>query len=214
MKRICFQYIICAIMFCGCGVQPNKNKEENSESSQYSKYMDAYRKASRSEIIIDTIFLGLRFGMNEAEVNDHLQKMVHKGKLIINDFGEYRYTLSLNSHKSINTSLSVSFFDDELYRLTLNMEEYKIGSTVIKITDKHVVNEAKLAFIRKNQMKKEKFDPYYYVLDGLGGFSCYINKNMIVEFSPLGSMSYINTPVEVKREEYKNRKAKESMSDL
>ena len=49
-------------------------------------------------------------------------------------------------------------------------------------------------------------------------YSCFINKNLLVEFSPLGSMSYINIPIEVQKEAHDKKggqeKRKESISDL
>ena len=60
-------------IFCACNLQ--SNKKTDSELSELDKYEIAYKEASNSTITLDTIFLGLRFGMTQKEVDDHLRKM-------------------------------------------------------------------------------------------------------------------------------------------
>ncbi|WP_368124794.1 hypothetical protein [Bacteroides cellulosilyticus] len=217
MKKITF--LLMAIMptiFCACNLQ--SNKKTDSELSELDKYEIAYKEASNSTITLDTIFLGLRFGMTQKEVDDHLRKMQDNRKLKTDGFGRYQYVFFLNENTTLTSSLSADFYNDKLYKFMLNIDGYYLGNNLIPFDGQHLSNKAKSLFVAKYKIDKDNFNAYYYTLEGLGMYSCFINKNLLVEFSPLGSMSYINIPIEVQKEAHDKKggqeKRKESISDL
>ena len=90
-------------IFCACNLQ--SNKKTDSELSELDKYEIAYKEASNSTITLDTIFLGLRFGMTQKEVDDHLRKMQDNRKLKTDGFGRYQYVFFLNENTTLTSSL-------------------------------------------------------------------------------------------------------------
>lgn len=203
-------------IFCACNLQ--SNKKTDSELSELDKYEIAYKEASNSTITLDTIFLGLRFGMTQKEVDDHLRKMQDNRKLKTDGFGRYQYVFFLNENTTLTSSLSADFYNDKLYKFMLNIDGYYLGNNLIPFDGQHLSNKVKSLFVAKYKIDKDNFNAYYYTLEGLGMYSCFINKNLLVEFSPLGSMSYINIPIEVQKEAHDKKggqeKRKESISDL
>lgn len=203
-------------IFCACNLQ--SNKKTDSELSELDKYEIAYKEASNSTITLDTIFLGLRFGMTQKEVDDHLRKMQDNRKLKTDGFGRYQYVFFLNENTTLTSSLSADFYNDKLYKFMLNIDGCYLGNNLISFDGQHLSNKAKSLFVAKYKIDKDNFNAYYYTLEGLGMYSCFINKNLLVEFSPLGSMSYINIPVEVQKKVHDKKggqgKRKESISDL
>lgn len=208
-------FIVVLILFYSCN-KPSNNISDTIKTD-FSKYNEAYNEAAKSPMIVDTIFLGLRFGMTEKEVNSYLKEMKKKGKISINGLGKYEYILTTKD-ASIKSSLNADYFKGKLYKFSIIFEEYGINGTFIPMNQEVMVNGAKNAFLGKTYINKEKFSRYYYNLEGLGKYSCFINNNLIVEFSPLGSMSYINAPIERQKEmqksEHKKKKALNTMSDL
>lgn len=217
MKKTTFLLIAAiATIFCACDMQSNRKTKQ--KLSELEKYKLAYKEASNSAITLDTIFLGLRFGMTQKEVDNHLRKMQDNRKLKTDGFGRYQYIFFLNDNTTLTSSLSAEFFNDKLYKFMLNIDGYYVGNTLISFDSQYLSNKAKSLFVAKYKIDKDNFVGYYYTLEGLGMYSCFINKNLLVEFSPLGSMSYINIPVEVQKEAYDKKggqqKRKESISDL
>lgn len=213
MKKILLLLSLITVI-TGCNFKStNKTIIEND----HIKFNKAYDKASKCSNIVDTIFLGLRFGMSSAQVNSHLEDMLKKGKLKINIFNKYEYTLIFENN-GVKATLSAEYFKDKLYKFSLNFEEYGINDVYIPMDDQVMVNLAKRVFLTKIQINKEKYDSYYYTLDGLGTFANFIRGNLLVEFSPLGKMNYINIPVEKEKEIYdkkiKQKNTQSSISDL
>ena len=212
MSRMIF--ILSLIIFTSCTQQEKKSNAK----SDLSIFKEAYDKAAASDIVLDTIFLGLRFGMNKEEMHDHLREMAYKGKLEANNIEGYQYLLATDNNSTVRASLSADFFEEKLYKFTLNFQDYRSNGIPISVDEKYMVNRAKSLFVMKYPINKDNFNGYYYTLEGIGLFSCFINKNMVVEFNPWGSMSYINAPIEIKKdaaEKNKDKqKIKETISDL
>lgn len=217
MKKITFLLVaFMTTMFCACNLQSNQKTEP--KLSELEKYKIAYNEASNSAITLDTIFLGLRFGMTQKEVDNHLRVMQDNRKLRTDGFGRYQYVFFLNDNTTLTSSLSAEFFNDKLYKFMLKIDGCYVGNTLMSFDSQYLSNKAKSLFLAKYKIDKDNFVGYYYTLEGLGMYSCFINKNLLVEFSPLGGMSYINIPVEVQKEAYDKKggqqKRKESISDL
>lgn len=217
MKKITFLLAaFITTMFCACNLP--SNKKAAPELSALEKYELAYKQASSSAIAIDTIFMGLRFGMSPKEVDNYLREMQDNAKLKTDGFGRYQYILPVYNSMALTASLSADFYNDKLYKFTLKFDGCYIGNTMIDTDSQTMSNRAKSLFVAKYKIDKDNFTGYYYSLEGLGMFSCFINKNLLVEFNPLGSMSYINIPIEVLNdveEKHNNQqKRQESISDL
>lgn len=219
MNKIIFPFLFVLItMLYSCNHQSKQEAINNFNVSEKSKYEAACNIAAKSEVILDTIFMGLRFGMTEKEVNDHLRNMLDDGKLETNGLGAFQYSPTVDKNSTLKSTMSAEFFNGQLYKFTLLFHEYAIGGLAIPVDDQFLANKAKSLFLRKYKINKDNFNAYYYTMEGLGMFSCFINKNMIVEFNPLGSMSYINAPVSKQKNDYESKKEqqniKESISDL
>lgn len=215
MKNYLFIILITSLFVSSCN--PKQNKNDYKINTAFEKYNEAYKKASQSKILIDTIFLGLRFGMTEKEVNNYLSEMKFKGKLGSDDIGRYEYKL-INGNNTVKSSLSAEYYQGKLYKFSLDFQEYAVNDIYIQIDKKIMVNCAKNAFLNKSAIKNERFNAFYYTLEGIGMFSCFIKNNLLVEFSPLGNMSYINIPIESQKEnqekQAKKQKSQDSMMDL
>lgn len=214
MSRMFFILSIILIIFTSCTQQEKKSNAK----SDLSIFKEAYDKAAASDVVLDTIFLGLRFGMNKEEMHNHLREMAYKGKLEANNIDGYQYLLATDKNSILRASLSADFFEEKLYKFTLSFQDYRSNGIPIPVDEKYMVNRAKSLFVMKYPINKDNFNGYYYTLEGIGLFSCFIKKNMVVEFNPLGSMSYINAPIEKRKDasdkKKKQEKIKESISDL
>jgi hypothetical protein len=196
----------------------NNPKEEAKSESLFEKYEKARKKASFSPQIVDTVFMGLTFNMSEKQAISHLRKLLKKGKLEDN-FGELTYTLTFAGESS-RATISLSYFQDKLYEVRLNFYEMSIGktSTFLPMDGKHLIQPARAAFTHKMNTTKNNYSLYQYNLSEIGWIHCFIKDNLIVEFSPLGIMSYTNAPVEREKKIFemkqKSEKAQQTMSDL
>lgn len=215
MRNTLFIVSIILIILSSCNLKTHT--EGDKKETDLSKYNKAYENASKSKVVIDTIFLGLKFGMTEVEVNNYLSKMMDIGKISIDNIGRYEYIL-VGKDRSVKSTLSTDYFNGKLYKFSLNFQEYGINGVYIPMDEKIMVDHAKSLFLAKIHINKDKFDSYYYTLDGIGLFSYFIKNNLVVEFNPLGSMSYINAPSEREKEIYelnvKKEKSRNTISDL
>ena len=70
--------IICLSLFsCKSEIEKERNRQREIELDS------AKIKAQNSEILVDTIFLGFRFGMTEREVMTHFKKLIKQKKFIL-----------------------------------------------------------------------------------------------------------------------------------
>lgn len=216
MKKILF-FIILSVIILSC--QNNgKPKEATKMETMEEKYDNACKKAALSPQTVDTVFMGLTFGMSEKQAMSHLRKLLKDGKLEDN-FGSLTYTLTFGE-KSARARISLSYFQDKLYEVSLNFYEMTAGGTsvFVPMDGKYLIQPARSAFTHKVNTTKDKYSSYQYNLSGIGWMFCFIKDNLIVEFSPLGRMSYTNAPVERAKKIFeakqKAKKSKQTMSDL
>lgn len=81
-----------------------------------------------------------------------------------------------------------------------------------------LVNKARITFLQSSELKHIQYEKYYYQRLDSANYSSFIRDNLIVEFSPIGLIEYINAPIVKKKEEVdkmnKNKNIKETMSDF
>lgn len=182
------------------------------------KYEKACKKAALSPQTVDTVFMGLTFGMSEKQAIAHLRKLLKEGKLE-NNLGDLTYTLTFAGQSS-RARISLSYFQDKLYEIRLNFYEMRVGesSMFVPMDGKYLIQPARAAFTNKVNTTKEKYSSYQYNSSGIGWMFCFIKDNLIVEFSPLGVMSYTNAPIERAKKIFeikqKAEKSKQTISDL
>lgn len=214
-KALFLLFIVSFITGC------NQNKQNTRD--EFSKYVDARYEAELSEQIVDTIFLGLKFGMSEKEVNQHLNLLHQKGKLKLDAFGAYAYIMNTNEMK-IKCSLGAEYFKGKLYYFRLRFNEWAPNSNsdhFLPISDRirsTVINASRRLFLQSSELKKIKYDKYYYQLSDSINRSSFIKNNLIVEFSPYGEIEYINAPIRKQKEEFdkqsKKKNIKNTISDF
>lgn len=203
------------LTFTSCSYNVGADKKQTK--SAFEIYNEAYEKATKSKIDIDTIFLGLRFGMTKDEVYAHLKKMVRKGKIKINALDQYEYMFN-TSTEEISATIGAKFFKGKLYELSLNLDTYYLNGVPLPSMDMEVMlDRIRTQFLVKYVINKKGVDRYNYNI-GIGNTFCYINKNLVVEFSPIGQMTYTNAPIAAKKDGQekteKVKKVKSSISDL
>lgn len=214
-----FYYVVFALLFLiGC----HEVKQETL--SGYERYLDAKENAYLSTGSVDTIFLGLRFGMNRQEVNDYLDSLHQKGRLTLDDIGAYAYIMNTDGAK-IKCTLGADFFQDKLYYFRLrfkgwnpDLDEEEYFPIELEEFMETLVNKARITFLQSSELKHIQYEKYYYQRLDSANYSSFIRDNLIVEFSPIGLIEYINAPIVKKKEEVdkmnKNKNIKETMSDF
>lgn len=212
MKNV-FTLIIAILAFTSCSSSSYKKEPK----SAIEIYNEAYEKATKSKIDIDTLFLGLRFGMTKEEVDTHLQRMKKTGKIKINALGKYEY-LFKTKEEDISATIDAHYFNNNLYGLSLNLDTYYINGVPLNSMGKDVMlDKVRSLFLFKYIVNKKGFDKYSFNSEA-GNTFCYINKNLVVKFNPIGQMICINAPTAAKKEaQERNAKAetvKGSISDL
>ena len=73
---------IATLILFGCNLKQN---ESNNDERADEELRTAKKNAEESEIVVDTVFLGLKFGMSEKEVKKHLKQLVSSKKLYLSD---------------------------------------------------------------------------------------------------------------------------------
>lgn len=215
-------YVVFALLFL---ISCHGSKQEAPD--EYEKYLDAKENAYLSTENVDTIFLGLRFGMNRQEVNDYLDSLHQKGRLTLDDIGAYAYIMNTDGAK-IKCTLGADFFKDKLYYFRLRFkgwnpdldeEEYfPIEVEGVEGFMETLINKARRTFLQSSELKHVQYEKFYYQRLDSANYSSFIRDNLIVEFSPLGLIEYINAPIAKKKEEMdkmnKNKNLKKTMSDF
>lgn len=213
MKIFILLLITATLASCSHDVKKNTEKAKDP----FEVYNDAYDKATKSAENIDTIFLGLRFGMPKSEVITHLKRMKRQGKIKTNALEQYEY-LFKTREADISATIGARFFEDKLYELELNLETYYInGVPLNSMSPKVLIDKVRGLFLNKYIVNKNDFEKYYYDI-GVGKNFCYINQNLVVEFNSIGQMTYTNAPIAAKKENQekaeKSKSIKSSIADL
>lgn len=196
MKTLNYLFtVFCVIAFISCS--NGSDKQQNTNISDLDNYNDAFKKASKTEIHVDTVFLGLRFGMTKKEVSSHMQEMRRTGKIKVNTLDQYEYLFKTNNG-DIGARIGADFYEDKLYEVSLDLSTYYINGIPSHSMDLDVmIDQVRSIFLSKYIVNKGIFDKYHYNI-GIGDTHCYVNKNLVVEFSPLGRVTYTNAPISAK----------------
>ena len=211
MKNILILSMMILVTSCSIN-NPNKEVVTNPDT-----YETAYKKASTSKLSIDTIFMGLRFGMSQKQVSSYMKNMLHVGKIRINDLGLYEY-LFKTSDADISATLAANYFNGKLYEFIINLETYYINGVPLNTMSMDVISYGvKKLFLIKYLKEQTGFKKYNYN-NGLGNSICYIKDNLAIDISPLGVIRYINVPIETQKASSDNKKKSsditKTLSDL
>lgn len=199
------KYII-YVLLC-IGLLSSCNTEKQRQEDQRLQLEMAINNAEKSEIKVDSILLGFKFGMSEDETRDHIFRLIDEKKIYINDNSfYYNFHTSLGAIKS---RIKTNFHDNKLYQVILIFE--RMGDIDVPT---YFVVEADKAF--KEKAKAEGFE-YFLTYDIMDNRQTnYIKDNLIVELSSTinGTMSYTNAPIiKLVDADNKNRE-KETAVDL
>lgn len=205
--------LIMMIWVTSCSINnPSKEVATNPDT-----YETAYEKASNSKQSIDTIFMGLRFGMSEKQVSSYLRKMLHDGKIRANDLGQYEYVFKTRN-ADISATLGANYFNGELYEFIINLDTYYINGVPLNTMSMDVISDGVKGLFIIKYLKEEKGFKKYNYNNGLGNSICYIKDNLAIDISPLGVIRYTNVPIERKKSSSDNKKKSsditETLSDL
>lgn len=205
--------LILMILVTSCSINnPSKEAVTNPDT-----YETAYEKASTSKQSIDTIFMGLRFGMSQKQVSSYMKKMLHDGKIRINDLGQYEYVFKTRK-ADISATLGANYFKGKLYEFIVNLDAYYINGVPLNKMSMDVISYGvKKLFLIKYLKEQTGFKKYNYN-NGLGNSICYIKDNLAIDISPLGVIRYINVPIETQKASSDNKKKSsditKTLSDL
>lgn len=125
----------------------------------------------------------------------------------------------------IKCTLGADFFQDKLYYFRLrfkgwnpDLDEEEYFPIELEEFMETLVNKARITFLQSSELKHIQYEKYYYQRLDSANYSSFIRDNLIVEFSPIGLIEYINAPIVKKKEEVdkmnKNKNIKETMSDF
>lgn len=205
--------LILMILVTSCSINnPSKEAVTNPDT-----YEIAYEKASTSKQSIDTIFMGLRFGMSQKQVSSYMKNMLHDGKIRINDLGQYEYIFKTRN-ADISATLAANYFNGKLYEFIVNLDTYYINGVPLNTMSMDVISYGvKKLFLIKYLKEQTGFKKYNYN-NGLGNSICYIKDNLAIDISHLGVIRYINVPIETQKASSDNKKKSsditKTLSDL
>lgn len=214
--------LLLLVITCTLGCKQTKQQQQSTEDP--FAYFNAKDRAAESAQIVDTIFLGLRFGMSKQEVDDFTSQLHQQGKLIPSGIGGYWYIMNTEKTK-IKCLLQTKYFHDKLYNLQLSFMEWSSALTdydFIRMnfdddTSDKLLKEAKELFLQSAKSKNIFYDKYSeFPLDTID-YTLFVRDNLIVEFWPGGIIHYINAPVEKQMNEEKKGNGadiKKSISDF
>jgi hypothetical protein len=83
----------------------------------YTKGVKAQEAEAKSGTIIDTVFLGFRFGMSENEFLTHCESLAKQGKIKLTE-GVYTYPLE-DALEKFDVAFGAEYHEDKMYKLTL-----------------------------------------------------------------------------------------------
>lgn len=203
MKGLFIVFIACLLYSC-----TGKNNTIEKSETLYKQALIVAQRADQTE---NELFLGFKFGMTEAEVRKHMEKLEKDKKVYVNDNSSYQYDFLHSSGLKLYLNFRPKFHDGKLYEMV-----YPISNPIGLSSGNYVFITSAFS----DSERKSGFSNFI-VNDAMGEPSyIYIKGNLIITFGESGSdeMRYTNAPIAkiVKAAEEKERKAKakESYSDF
>ena len=199
MKRLLF--ILATISFIvSCQTKQRDQEQRNKE------FEIALSEAQKEVISKDTIFLNFRFGMSEKEVINHFNSLLKEKKVYLKN---NKYTYDFHTSKTtLETKFEAEYFNDKLYKFILIFDSDNMSSGVCM-------------FQALNTFKEKALSDGYrlYIYENLLGETeyYYIKKNIVIQFSNIGStakMIYTNQPVIELINKEKKKQEKSTISDF
>nr|DAX75817.1 MAG TPA: hypothetical protein [Caudoviricetes sp.] len=190
-----------SLLFIGC---QSKQEEWNNNLKK------ALIVAENSNNIVDTIFLGFRYGMNKKEVDMHFANLMNAKKVYINKEGIGMY--DFNAYKNtLKTSFNFQYYNDSLYQLSLILkDEYsysKESGFLCAIRAYETLQE---------RAKAEGYNSYIY--DMFGNTEYYLIKgNSVIKFygyADRGIVEFTNQPIINKINKKEREKEKSTANDF
>ena len=200
MKRILFIFTIIPFVF-SC-----QTKQKNQE--QWNKdFETALAEAQKEVASEDTIFLNFRFGMSEKEVINHFNSLLKEKKVYLKN---NKYTYDFHTSKTtLDTKFEAEYFNDKLYKFILLFD------------GDNTMDGSLNMFQVLNTFKEKALSDGYrlYIYENLLGETeyYYIKKNIVIQFSNIGStakMIYTNQPVIELINQEKKKQEKSTISDF
>ena len=200
MKRLLFILVIIPFIF-SC---QTKQRDQEQWNKDFEIALVEAQNESASE---DTIFLNFRFGMSEKEVMNHFNSLLKEKKVYLKD-NKYTYDFH-TSQITLETRFEAEYFNSKLYKFILifNGDNTMDGSLNM--------------FQALNTFKEKALSDGYrlYIYENLLGETeyYYIKKNIVIQFSNIGStakMIYTNQPVIELINQEKKKQEKSTISDF
>lgn len=199
MKRLLFIFTIIPFVF-SC---QTKQKDQSQRNKDFETALSEAQNLVATE---DTIFLNFRFGMSEKEVINHFNSLLKEKKVYLKN-NKYTYDFH-TSQTTLETKFEAEYFNDRLYKFILIFDSNNTSSGVYMF---QVLNTFK---------EKALSDGYrLYIYENLLGETeyYYIKKNIVIQFSNIGStakMIYTNQPVIELINQEKKKQEKSTISDF
>jgi len=93
----------------------NKISAEQTDKTNLEKTLsDLEQKGLASKKIIDTVFLGYRFGMTQSEVLAHTKNLVEQGKLKTDYSGKYYFEIDSKLGTKYKGNVFAEYFENKL----------------------------------------------------------------------------------------------------
>lgn len=199
MKRLLFILVIIPFVF-SCQTKQRKQEQWNKD------FETALSEAQNESSSKDTIFLDFQFGMSEKEVINHFNSLLKEKKVYLKD-NKYTYDFH-TSQTTLETKFEAEYFNDKLYKFILIFDGDNMSSGVCM-------------FQALNTFKEKALSDGYklYIYENLLGETeyYYIKKNIVIQFSNIGStakMIYTNQPVIELINQEKKKQEKSTISDF
>lgn len=173
--------IMCTLLLFGCAQKENANTKRDLEKSM--------KMAEQSKMIETDLFLGFKFGMSEYEVKDHLEKLVARNKIYINDNGKYQYELTNDFGVMFYVTFVPFFHENRLYKMV-----YPVENSTFPTANDHIYIVSSF----KNSDRAKEFDRFVTkdIIDNT--VYTFVKDNLIVTFktSVYPMMIYSDAPTD------------------
>lgn len=193
---------IYAIALCLFALNSCKQEQE----TVYQEQVRIQKAELGSGVVIDTIFLGLRFGMTEQEFEDHCYKLKQQGK--IEQEGKMYFYRLAGTLEEYQCFFAPEYFEGKLYKVLVVANPKKsAGLALTKFVEMAIVKYNAEMVINK-EMREYSGCKSYNLFKGNLEINIYCN------IHGEAIMSYTDKPTAIRIENAKNAQSKKATQDF